>query len=753
MHRFLKVNRRLCGRVFMGLVAYLCLVLPQPVISLDPPPALCTGSEACYRELLEAMDASSSLAQRTPLLDFLRSNYPDSPWTMRAVLRHGLGLTESFPGEALNALQQVTGEFPELTDYLNFWVGEAYERLENWEAAAQAFLKVSRMDFQSLLRGEGLYRAGLMLVKLKDCPQALATFSTALSAFPDSPQAPSALWAMGHCEIEQGRLEEGQQLLREVWWRYPQSPESRAAEEWLNRELGGEGFVPSLAERYQRAMGLSGAGALEEAVAELGRFLSEASPGLQLSQAQYQLAVALARLKRYPEAGAMFNSLAHSDSSRTDEAWVWLGRVYLRQGKGEQLGQLIRELPASVLAGDQQALIFIFHGIWLEDHDRWAEATEAYDRAARVAHTRSQRLDALWRAGWIWYQREQFADAAKVFEKIATGVPRPDSDSLLQTYTQAVYWWARSEQHLQKDQHARERFQDLANAFPYTYYGQLASDRLSEAHRSTPRLPDLANDSAIAPEVATSLLEDPHYEKVQVLYDLGLFKEAGVEMQEVFRRHGSQPQAFQALLSLAVRVRAYDLGIRLAIRHFGASLPTGELPRTSDAWLGAFPTGYQDLIVAVAPQDVDPYLVAGLIREESLYNPRARSGVGALGLMQLMPATAKRVAHQVGLAAWKADPEALLHPERNIRLGSSYLGELIHDFQGNLVYAVASYNAGPSSVKRWIAKHGRRPPDEFVELIGYRETRGYVKRVLGSYWIYRTVFSAGCSRVSLDTFC
>lgn len=579
------------------------------------------------------------------------------------------------------------------------------------------------------------------------------TLASALAAFPESSQAPSALWAMAHCAIEQGQLDEGKKLLRELWWHYPPSRESREAERWLDRELEREGFVPSSAERFQRAMSFYNAGLLEGAVGEFGRFLSEDSPGPQFSHAQYQLAVALARLKRYPEAEAMLHRLVQSNSSRTDDAWVWLGRVYLRQGKGEALGRLVRELPSGLLAGDQQALVLIFYGIWLEDHDRWEDATDAYGRAATFAHTLSQRVDALWRVGWIFYQREQYAEAARIFEKIVEAVPHPSSDSLMQAFTQAIYWWARSEGQLGQEERATQRFQDLANEFPFTYYGQLAGHRLADWQLQSSPSTLLSSEPLKSQEVPLQLLKDLHYGKVHELHELGLFNEAAFEMQEVYRRYGAESQAFQFLVSLAVRVKAYDLGIRLAIRHFGEKLRKGKLPRRSEAWLGAFPTGYQNLIQEVAPQDVDPYLIAGLIREESLYNPRARSGVGAMGLMQLMPATAKRVAHQVGMTVWEEDSEALFHPERNIRLGSSYLGELINDFQGNLVYAVASYNAGPSAVKRWIGRHGQRPLDEFVELIGYRETRGYVKRVLGSYWIYRTVFSEGCGRVSLDTFC
>jgi len=745
-----QVKRRHISWVLVGIF---CFFSFYPPISSGSPSVLCSSEEVCYREFLDSLISHPLSADQNRFFDFLQSNYPESPWAKRANIRRGYELKDSFPGTALTYLRQGADEFPPIADYLNFWMGEAYERLENWQEAARAFLKVSAMDSESLLAREGRYRAGLMLVESHDCPKALNILASALAALPNSSHAPAALWAMANCAIEQGQLDEGQKLLRELWWHYPQSREGRESEKWLDRELGGEGFVPSSAERYQRAMAFYSAGLLEEAVGEFGRFLSEDSSGPQFFHAQYQLGVALARLKRYPDAEGMFKRLVRSDSSRTDDAWVWLGRVYLRQGKGEALGQLVRELPSEVLAGDQQALIWIFYGIWLEDHDRWGEANDAYARAATLAHLLSQRVDGLWRVGWLTYQREQYAEAARIFEKIVKAVPQPDSDSLVQTVSQAVYWWARSEQQLNQEESAAQRFQELASEFPYTYYGQLAGHRVLNRQVQSPSLPVLAGETLKSQEVPIPLLEDSHFGKVQELHELGLFSEAALEMQELYRRYGGQPQAFQFLVALAVRVKAYDLGIRLTIRHFGEKLRKGKLPRTSEAWLGAFPTGYQNLIQEVAPQDVDPYLVAGLIREESLYNPRARSGVGAMGLMQLMPATAKRVAHQVGMPVWEEDSEALFHPERNIRLGSSYLGGLINDFQGNLVYAIASYNAGPSAVKRWIGRHGQRPLDEFVELIGYRETRGYVKRVLGSYWIYRTVFSEGCARVSLDTFC
>lgn len=741
-------------KVLLGLAGCIWFALAQPAFGLEPSPVPCSNEESCYREFLETFESPTSPLDRTRLLESIQGNNPDSLWAKRAGLRYGYWLKDTYPGEALTYLHPAVHEFPDLSDYLHFWLGEAYEQIENWQEAAQAFLKLYRSDSNSLLAGEGLYRAGLMFGKLQDCQQAVNILNLAIAAFPDAKQAPRALWVMGQCAIGEGRLDEAARLLRELWWHYPKSLESREAEQWLTRSSGGQGFVPVPGERYQRAMALYREGLLNDAVGEFGRYLAEDSPAPQFFHAQYQLAVALARLKRYPEAETILQNLTRSDSSQTDDAWVWLGRTYLRQGKGEQLGRLTKEFPAAVLSGDQQALILIFYGIWLEDHDRWEEAIEAYGEASKVAHTLSQRLDALWRVGWIYYQRERFSEAAGFFETIVTAAHKPRSESLLHAFSQGLYWWARSEQHLKDEESAVQHYRELAQDFPYTYYGQLAKYRLS----GLPLTPQISETQSLEipiseEEFPARLLQDVHYRKVRELQELGLSNEATPELREVFRRFGSEPQAFKAIVRLSVQAKAFDLGIRMAIRHFGERLRKGELSKTSEAWTGAFPIGYQAMIQGMAPQHVDPYLVAGLIREESLYNPRALSAVGAMGLMQLMPDTAKRVARKVGMPFWQSDPEGLFEPERNIRLGSWYLGELIHDFQGNLVFAVASYNAGPTAVKRWIAKYGHRPLDEFIEQIGYKETRGYVKRVLGSYWIYKTVFDQGCPPVSLDTFC
>jgi len=139
-----------------------------------------------------------------------------------------------------------------------------------------------------------------------------------------------------------------------------------------------------------------------------------------------------------------------------------------------------------------------------------------------------------------------------------------------------------------------------------------------------------------------------------------------------------------------------------------------------------------------ADEQVDPFLVAAVIREESKFNPRAYSRAGAMGLMQLMPGTARRIGP---LAQVKLGDEGdLFLPEKNIPIGTHYLSRLLRGFDGNIVFSIAAYNAGETAVARWVRRAGGRPLDEFVEEIPYPETRNYTKKVLASYMEYQRLW-------------
>lgn len=745
--------RQLIGGVIVG---GCILFLPQTVVSLDPPSAPCQNPEGCVAQFFKQLESSGTdsgarLDHAKFFKEFVTAN-GNSALAKHAGIRYGYWLKESSPLEAIPLLKASLRDFPILRDYLTFWMGQAYAQAGLGKEAAEAFQQFSEHFPDSLLRADALYAGGDVLAKLGDCEAALSMWSQALSIQSDHPQSANAFFQMGLCSAQMGEREKAIEIFRELWWKFPLAPERVQAESWLRREVGSL-FLPSREERFKRSMALYNGGDLEEAVQEFEHITSLSPPTPQHFQVQYTLAMALVRLKRYDQAEAILASLSRSSSSRRDDAWVWLGRVYLRQGKGPELEDLVGALSIEKITGDQQSLLLTFYGIWLEDHARWLEAGKTFKRAAAVAHTLMQRLDALWRVGWIHYQQKQFIEAVEMFREIIQAVGTPQTDSSLHAASQAVYWLARAQEHLGQMEPARERLKKLSHDYPFTYYGQLAGIRLGPTEFSTKQWAVLTSTDTMNVEIPAHLQQDIHYQKTLELRTLRLHKEAVQELEFVFARFGADPKAFPQLVSLASEVGAYDIGIRLSVRHFGGSLRKGQLHSSSAAWLGAFPMGYQRVIQSFAPKDVDPFLVAGLIREESLYSARVVSPVGAIGLMQLMPKTAQKVGRQLGLQNSDSDRYGLDNPNRNIQLGTYYLGQLLNEFQGNIIYAVAAYNAGPQAVKRWIRQNGHRDPDEFIELIGYRETRGYVKRVLGSYRIYRTLFGDGCRGVSLDRFC
>jgi soluble lytic murein transglycosylase len=169
------------------------------------------------------------------------------------------------------------------------------------------------------------------------------------------------------------------------------------------------------------------------------------------------------------------------------------------------------------------------------------------------------------------------------------------------------------------------------------------------------------------------------------------------------------------------------------------------LERRSGAWDArllrvVFPLPYGELLVDEAERaDVDPWLLAGLVRQESSFDPRARSWVGATGLSQIMPATGAWLAPGAGVRNFQ--PELLAVPEINLRMGSRYLRDQLKRYRGARDLALAAYNAGPSRADRWKTELGHgRDVDAFREKIPFAETRHYVQVVIRNAEVYRHLY-------------
>lgn len=275
------------------------------------------------------------------------------------------------------------------------------------------------------------------------------------------------------------------------------------------------------------------------------------------------------------------------------------------------------------------------------------------------------------------------------------------------------YWYARSLKNTQQPAKAQKLFEKIAQS--RNYYGFLAA-----VHSQQP-FPIKHQPQIIDEAEKQRLKEHINFRRVAELYHLERFQE-GNRQWWFFINRLNQSQRY-----IAIHLAKENGWDRLALAT------TTKLSYKDDLTL-RFPVQYKDIIIQQAKNNhLNPALVFALIRQESLFRENAVSHAGARGLMQLMPYTAKRVAQQLDLHY--NDRKQLFDPTFNVTLGSHYLGKLSRE-KGHPILAIASYNAGPHRINRWLSSRAGLPADLWVEAIPFKETREYVKHVVTYSLIY-----------------
>ena len=276
------------------------------------------------------------------------------------------------------------------------------------------------------------------------------------------------------------------------------------------------------------------------------------------------------------------------------------------------------------------------------------------------------------------------------------------------------YWKARILEETGMRMDAKAHYRVLA--LERGYYGFLAADRIGSAY-------SMQHESVEAkPEEVSAMLARPGIQMARELYVLGQIIDARRQWQ-----YTSQAMNNRELAVAAVVAREWGWYDR-------AILTVAKSDFQDDLEL-RFPVLYRDLIEENAQRHgVDTSWVYGIVRQESAFVPDARSPVGALGLMQLMPATGRLTARKLKIPA--RSNTAILEVENNLRLGTGYLREMLDRYTGNQVLATASYNAGPNRVVEWLEGEDAMDAEVWVETIPYNETRNYVKNVLAYTAVY-----------------
>ncbi|HZH44485.1 MAG TPA: transglycosylase SLT domain-containing protein, partial [Lysobacter sp.] len=261
------------------------------------------------------------------------------------------------------------------------------------------------------------------------------------------------------------------------------------------------------------------------------------------------------------------------------------------------------------------------------------------------------------------------------------------------------------------------------------FHGFLAADRLGLPYALCPWVPD---DTAAA---KAAVARDPALVRAMALFRLDRIGWATREWDEALSRF-SDAQRIIAV-EVAQSHGWFDRGV------FGL----GKRPDEQRLYHLRFPLYHQaTLRREAAANRLDPAFVAAEIRAESVFNPRARSGANAMGLMQVLPSTGAAVARRLGLVWGGAD--SLYDPDTNIVLGTAYMRQLLDEVGGQPYFAIAGYNAGPAPLRRWQNERPGMDPDFWIETINYKETRDYVARVFAFSVIYDWMLNGDAMRLS-----
>jgi soluble lytic murein transglycosylase len=342
---------------------------------------------------------------------------------------------------------------------------------------------------------------------------------------------------------------------------------------------------------------------------------------------------------------------------------------------------------------------------------------------------------AHWRAAWMNYRIRNYSEAARLMDEQIVRYPGG------MEIPAALYWRGRiyeDEEH--NFPQAANYYRRLSAIYSDFYYANLARQRLSVlGTQPAANLAPALNSAqkAPAPELTGELPEnDTHLIKARLLANAALNEYIAPEIR-------ASPTADQwgALAQAEIYVSYGEFTRALqSMKHSGISfftLPMDQVPAIY--WHLLFPQPYwTELVANAGSNQLDPYLVASLIRQESEFNAGAVSRANAYGLMQLLPSVGKSIAKKHGIKRF--DTRQLLDPSVNLRLGTVNLKQVLDRFGGQMEYALAAYNAGDTPVRQWLSSNDYKDVPEFVESIPYTETRDYVQAILRNREMYRALY-------------
>ena len=480
-------------------------------------------------------------------------------------------------------------------------------------------------------------------------------------------------------------------------------------------------FELTIEEKLRRAEAWTSARRPEVALQELAKLRKQRDKKLE-ARRLHVTGKALFRMRtRYPEAARIFARAAKLKGDTEVYDAFHAIRATARADKNlpaiRRFKLFAKEYPRSDYAPDA-----VYLAAWLSSREKLRAARKDLAKFAgsRLAARRpSLRRKAEWDLGWLAVKRRDVPEAKKWLARYVKS-----ANSSLER-ARATYWLGRVAMIAREPALAKQHLREVLDMEPLSYYALLSVDALKQLGEAAP--PAFSEERAF-PEPKVDLPPE-----VLFYRDLGLRDSAARATQKVLPGLGDQERLE------ALRVSGDATSMYRAAARLGRDLLTSDPKANAWLWEALLPRPYHALVLEqTAKNGLSEHLFYGHMQVESRYDPSAVSGADALGLMQLIPPTAKRVGREIDLKVTRRD---VLRPYINIALGARYLGGLLKRYRGQTPLAIAAYNAGEDRVDQWLRKTGKLELTRWVEEIPITQTRNYVRRVITA-WMRYHAFSA-----------
>jgi peptidoglycan lytic transglycosylase len=660
-----------------------------------------------------------------PALRQVTDKYPGTTASGLAELAAGLILVDADrPAEAIPYLTHADIQQTLLFDYALMGLGRAQEALHEADAATQSFLAAAgTAENRNALACEALSRAADNASKANAAARATAALERALAQC--SGYEPRLLLQLAKVEESAGHNEAAAAAYDRLDREYPTSDEAHEAAPRL-AALGSLVAPPPPAARAARdlakGLALFEAHRYPESVSALKAYLARVPSGEEAGLARVRLARASLALGRRADASLALAGVG-AESPYAAEADFTRARIKAAVGPADEAYSAVAATHPSSPWGEEALLALA------NNYQKDARDDEAlpYWRRLLAEYPDGQYAErAAWRTSWADYRAGRFEDAAQALERTARLRP--------ETWSTAgfLYWAGRSRAALAQNDRARQLFDETVLRFKYSYHGLRARDALAKMPHQTGAAtgPTLASsDPAPADDIP-----EPQRTRVRQLLLTNRLDEAASELRAL----PASPKA-QATIAWTLWKRGK---LRPAITAMKRAYPEwiseagDRLP--AEVWRILFPIEFKDPLVAKASAEgLDPALVAALILQESTFDPGALSRAGARGLMQVIPATGRKLARDMRVPYRHA---ALHDPKTSLDFGTLYLRQMADRFDNRAERVLAAYNAGPHRVDAWTALRPEQSAEEFVESIPFSETRAYVMIILAGREQYRRLY-------------